>query len=71
MNKLFAIWNNETKQFVNVPQALEAGADVDFQPYPELFSDDEGILALIIHEANKHGEWDVVPVTVNITIIKN
>ena len=70
MNKYFAIFNTETQQFVDVHEAIAFGADVDFQIYPELFSDDEGTLAIMIHEAGKVGEWIVVPVNVNITFTR-
>ena len=71
MKKLFALLNTETKQFVTRLEASDAGADLWINlPFNELFSDDEGELAIIVHEANKHGEWEVVPVNVTITITK-
>jgi hypothetical protein len=70
MNKktYFAILDTETNTLVNAEQAEKAGADVVKTHYPELFSDDDGELAFIIHEANKVGEWKVVPVSVDIQI---
>ena len=68
MNKFYAIWDTETKQFITCAGALKAGADVEFQSYDELFSDDDGTLAIIIHEASKVGEWEVVPVNLTITL---
>jgi hypothetical protein len=70
MNKFYAIWDTETKQFVNVHEVLKAGADVEFQPYPELFSDDDSSLAILIHEAGMVGIWEVVPINLTITLTK-
>lgn len=70
IEQYFGIWDTENNRFVTVPEAEAEGADVSRRPYAELFSDDEGELAMIIHEASKVGEWEVVPVNVTITMTR-
>ena len=74
MNKeYFAIWDTENKRFVTSEEAVDAGADANTDSvsnphYLDLFHSDTDELVYIIHDAGKTGEWEVIPVTVDIKI---
>jgi len=66
----FALLDNTTGNFVTRQQAIDAGSDLIYLPFNELFSDDDGELALIVHDAGKEADWDCVPVSVNINFTR-
>jgi hypothetical protein len=71
MNKeYYALWDTENNRFVTADEAIKAGADetVANGIYPHLFSKDDSELVYHIHDCCKTGEWEVVPVNVEINI---
>ena len=69
----FAILDTETNKFVTADEAVNAGADINSDAvgnihFKEMFAEDDGELAYIIHDAGKVNDWKVVPVNVDIKI---